>query len=152
MKNGIVLNRMYVGDYLMSNLGHEVINLYQADNGCNYIYLNSTGDFVKAHQGRVEYMLFVKYYGKGEVEVIGMAKGLEDVYKAGYKLSEAYELNPEIHQSRLPVHVTMIRKTSLSFLKGTSRQRLRLSSISIRKVLIWGISQREIYHRNRKTT
>ena len=92
---------MYVGDYLMSNLGHEVINLYQADNGCNYIYLNSTGDFVKAHQGRVEYMLFVKYYGKGEVEVIGMAKGLEDVYKAGYKLSEAYELNPEIHQSQL---------------------------------------------------
>ncbi len=29
---GIVLNRMYVGDYLSSNLGHEVINLYQADN------------------------------------------------------------------------------------------------------------------------
>ena len=29
---GIVLNRMFVGDYLSSNLGHEVINLYQADN------------------------------------------------------------------------------------------------------------------------
>ena len=53
MKAAIVLNRMYVGDYLASNLGHEIINLYQADNGGNYIYLNSTGDFVKAHQGKV---------------------------------------------------------------------------------------------------
>lgn len=101
MRNGIILNRMYVGDYLMSNLGHEVINLYQADNGCNYIYLNSTGDFVKAHQGRVEYMLFVKYYGKGEVEVIGMAKGLEDVYEAGCKTSDVYALDPRLHQSQV---------------------------------------------------
>ena len=44
---GIVLNRMYVGGYLELNIGHEVINLYQADNGRNYIYLNSTGDFDK---------------------------------------------------------------------------------------------------------
>lgn len=101
MKNGIVLNRMYVGDYLATNLGHEVINLYQADNGGNYIYLNSTGDFVKAHQGRVEYMLFVKYYGKGEVEVIGMAKGLKDIYDARNKPSDAYEKNPEILQSQI---------------------------------------------------
>ena len=78
-KEGIVLNRMYVGDYLTSNLGHEVINLYQADNGSNYIYLNATGDFVKAHQDSIEYMLFVKYFYKVEVEVIGMAMGLTDV-------------------------------------------------------------------------
>ena len=89
-KSGIVINRMYVGDYLASNLGHEVINLYQADNGQNYIYLNSTGDFVKAHQGKIEYMLFVKYYGIGEVEVIGMAKGLHDVYNAEHKFANKY--------------------------------------------------------------
>ena len=29
----IVLNRMYTGSYLSSNLGHEVINMFQADNG-----------------------------------------------------------------------------------------------------------------------
>lgn len=94
---GIVLNRMYVGDYLASNLGHEVINLYQADNGGNYIYLNSTGDFVKAHQGQVSHMLFVKYYGIGEVEVIGMAKGLHDVYDASRKFANKYEgINEEV--------------------------------------------------------
>ena len=101
MQHGIVLNRMYVGDYLVSNLGHEVINLYQADNGGNYIYLNSTGDFVKAHQGKVGYMLFVKYYGKGEVEVIGKAEGLEDVYQAEHKPVDAYEHNPELLQSQI---------------------------------------------------
>lgn len=88
---GIVLNRMYVGDYLTSNLGHEVINLYQADNGGNYIYLNSTGDFVKAHQDKIGYMLFVKYYGIGEVEVIGLAKGLHDVYQADHQFSGKYD-------------------------------------------------------------
>ena len=94
---GIVLNRMYVGDYLASNLGHEVINLYQADNGGNYIYLNSTGDFVKAHQGQVSDMLFVKYYGVGEVEVIGMARGLHDVYDANRKFANKYEgINEEV--------------------------------------------------------
>ena len=88
---------MYVGDYLASNLGHEVINLYQADNGGNYIYLNSTGDFVKAHQGQVSDMLFVKYYGIGEVEVIGMAKGLHDVYDASRKFANKYEgINEEV--------------------------------------------------------
>lgn len=101
MPLGIVLNRMYVGDYLASNLGHEVINLYQADNGCNYIYLNSTGDFVKAHQGKVGYMLLVKYYGKGEVEVIGKAEGLEEVYQAEHKPADAYEHNPELLQSQI---------------------------------------------------
>ena len=96
-KKGIVLNRMYVGDYLASNLGHEIINLYQADNGGNYIYLNSSGDFVKAHQGRVGYMLFVKYYSIGEVEVIGMATGLNDVYCADQQFTGKYKgVNKEI--------------------------------------------------------
>lgn len=98
---GIVLNRMYVGDYLASNLGHEVINLYQADNGGNYIYLNATGDFVKAHQDSIEYMLFVKYFCKGEVEVIGMATGLTDVYNADLQSSNKYHnINEQLYNQQ----------------------------------------------------
>ena len=37
--NGIVINRMFSGEYLRENLGHEVINLYQADNGCRFLSL-----------------------------------------------------------------------------------------------------------------
>lgn len=97
IKNGIVLNRMYVGDYLSSNLGHEVINLYQADNGRNYLYLNATGDFVKTHANQIKWMLMVKYYGIGEVEVIGLATGLKDVYSADQKFTDKYgEINHTI--------------------------------------------------------
>ena len=41
----IILNRMYVGDYLGENIGHEVINLMKPDEGdAYYIYINSSGD------------------------------------------------------------------------------------------------------------
>jgi hypothetical protein len=37
-EKGIVLNRMYTGSYLSSNLGHEVINMFQADDDNYYLY------------------------------------------------------------------------------------------------------------------
>ena len=44
----IILNRMYVGDYLGDNIGHEVINLMKPDKGkYNYVYLNARGDLNK---------------------------------------------------------------------------------------------------------
>ena len=52
-QSGIVLNRMYVGDYLTSNLGHEVINMYQADDNNYYLYLNAYGSFAKKWQNKV---------------------------------------------------------------------------------------------------
>ena len=72
---GIVINRMYVGDYLSSNLGHEIINLFQADNGCYYLYLNALGSFASDHTD-IRYMLMVKNGPKDCFEVIGIAKGL----------------------------------------------------------------------------
>ena len=69
----IVINRMYVGDYLSSNLGHEVINMYTADNGNHYLYLNAYGNFSKEHTDKVGYMLLAKYYAEGVLEVIGKA-------------------------------------------------------------------------------
>ena len=86
-KEGIVLNCMYVGSYLSSNLGHEVINMYQADNGKYYIYLNSTGNFAEEHSEKIDKMLFVKHYVQGVFEVIGKAEGLEDVPGANMSLS-----------------------------------------------------------------
>ena len=75
----IVLNRMYVGDYLSTNLGHEVINMFQADNGKHYLYLNATGNFGIVHSKQIGYMLLVKYHSEGAIEVIGLATGLSDV-------------------------------------------------------------------------
>ena len=84
-KGAIVINRMYAGNYLASNLGHEIINLFQADNGKHYIYLNPKGNFDKTHkdkdtgEDKIKYMLFVKNHSSEEFEVIGLATGLKSV-------------------------------------------------------------------------
>ena len=66
---------MYAGDYLASNLGHEIINLFQADNGWHYLYLNSSGNLSNEHEG-IDVMLLVKAHSTDTFEVIGMARGL----------------------------------------------------------------------------
>ena len=100
-KAGIVLNRMYVGDYLSTNLGHEVINLFKADNGNHYVYLNSTGNFASVHKGKIGYMLFVKYQKEDEMEVIGMATELEEVVGSDQSLGQNYKiLNKTIHAAQ----------------------------------------------------
>ena len=100
-KPGIVLKRMYVGNYLATNLGHEVINLFKADNGNHYIYLNATGNFVPKHRGKIGYMLFVKYCQENEVEVIGMATELKEVKGSDQSLGKNYKtLRKEINNAQ----------------------------------------------------
>ena len=91
MKYGdeIVINRMYNGNYLNDNLGHEIINLYKSDNGQNYIYLNSLGTFSKEHANKVGSILLVRTIpNKKTLEIIGKAEGITDVYKNGNSSKE----------------------------------------------------------------
>ena len=74
----IVLNRMYAGSYLSTHLGHEVINMFQADNGKHYLYLNSKGNLEETGACATE-MLLVMHVGGKRVEVIGLAKELKPV-------------------------------------------------------------------------
>ncbi|MBD5199323.1 MAG: PD-(D/E)XK nuclease family protein [Bacteroidales bacterium] len=74
----IVINRMFVGDYLTSNLGHEIINLFLADNKRHYLYLNQNGSFDKKHVD-IDCMLMVKSAPDNCFEVIAIAKGLKSV-------------------------------------------------------------------------
>lgn len=78
---GIVLNRMYTGSYLSTNLGHEVINMFQADDGKHYLYLNAKGNFSSIGK-EVTTMLLVRHVGENCVEVVGMAKNLKCVDSA----------------------------------------------------------------------
>ena len=85
-KKGIVLNRMYTGSYLSSNLGHEVINMFQADDDNYYLYLNAKGNFA-AEGKEVGTMLLVRGIGNGSIEVVGMAINLKRVNSANNPLS-----------------------------------------------------------------
>lgn len=77
-KGAIILNKMYVGSYLQNNIGHEVINLFKADNGNNYIYVNKDG---KTSQENNKAVLLVRNVEEGVVEVIAKADVLENVYQ-----------------------------------------------------------------------
>ena len=65
-KGAIILNKMYVGSYLQNNIGHEVINLFKADNGNNYIYVNKDG---KTSQENNKAVLLVRNVEEGVVEI-----------------------------------------------------------------------------------
>ena len=81
----IVINRMFSGKYLRENIGHEVINLFQADNGKFYIYLNDVGVIGTEHfengECTIDSMLLAHTLeGTNTVEIIGLASGLHPVY------------------------------------------------------------------------
>ncbi len=78
----IVLNRMFAGDYLTNHIGHEVVNLFQSDNGKNYIYIQPYGTYDAKYYGKIGYVLLVRgVEGKRALEVLGLATELKDIFR-----------------------------------------------------------------------
>lgn len=76
-EKAIILNHMFSGDYLVDNIGHEVINLILADDNLPYIYLCKDGRFSESEHF-VEEMIFVNSTNKKyRYEIIGIAIGLK---------------------------------------------------------------------------
>ena len=104
-KKGIVLNRMYTGSYLSTNLGHEVINMFQADNGKHYLYLNAKGNFSDSGK-KVSTMLLVRHIEKNKVEVVGMAKNLKYVKSAFCTLPrDIARVNEDVRKDQLGLQI-----------------------------------------------
>ena len=91
----IILNKMYVGGYLSegTNIGHEIINLYKADDGKNYIYLNSQGTIELSHGENSLTILLVRKFASKIYKVLAKAEGITILDFADNKLSrkERYE-------------------------------------------------------------
>ena len=79
----IVLDRMFSGSYLEENIGHEIINLYQSDNGENYIYLSPDGNFDAKYKDRIAYVILTQDNGTNQDKVVGLAEIDCDVYQHG---------------------------------------------------------------------
>ena len=82
-RNVIVLDRMFSGSYLEDNIGHEIINLYQSDNGENYIYLSPDGNFDAKYKDRIAYVILTQDNGTNQDKVVGLAEIDCDVYQHG---------------------------------------------------------------------
>ena len=125
----IVLNRMYCGDYLDENLGHEIINMYKSDNGKSYLYLNAHGTFDSKWANRIKTMLLVRTIeGRKMLEVIGIALGMEDVYQQGQsrKEQDQYIINNNIRYAGKYLH---------EIFKGNQQQDIDISFVA-NKVLL----------------
>lgn len=72
----IIINRMYAGEYLNRNIGHEIINTYKCDNGKHYIYINPWG-CINVDKQNVKYVLLVRAITSHCYEVIGYASDLK---------------------------------------------------------------------------
>ena len=83
MAKEIIINRMFSGNYLDNeeNIGHEIINMYKDDEGHNYIYLLSGGDYQEAHaEIDVTGILLVRGITANCVEVLAKATGIKKVF------------------------------------------------------------------------
>lgn len=78
-KKEILIAKVFCGGYLHDgeNIGHEVIDFFDADNGERYLYIASNGK-VNKHPN-VEAVLLIRAYSNKLGEVVGLAYDLEDV-------------------------------------------------------------------------
>ena len=92
----IIINRMFSGGYLDERLGHEIINLFNADNGRHYIYVNPYGtineDAKNAHK-----VLLVRAISKHCFEILACASELrlllsDELFTSGRKRGAKEEL------------------------------------------------------------
>ena len=88
MSREIIINKMYVGGYLLEgdNIGHEIINLYKADDGKNYIYLNSQGTIELSHGSNRITVLMVRKFASKIYKILAKAEGITILDFANSKL------------------------------------------------------------------
>lgn len=101
----ILVNQLFAGSYLDegTNIGHEVINLFKADDGKNYLYITPSGT-IDTSVHPVKSVLFVRNVkGKTTVEVVAKAEGLvsaseidilpENIKYAGASIAQIFSNN-----------------------------------------------------------
>lgn len=72
-KDAILMLFMFRGDYLLDKLGHEVINLFKADNGKRYVYVVPYGHVNPKFAHRIGTILFAQHVGNDRIEVFAKA-------------------------------------------------------------------------------
>lgn len=132
----IILNRMYVGDYLQNNIGHEVINLIKSDvneknPGSHYIYINAHGiideelyyrDNETVKNDVILLTRYVKISGiKDTVEIIAKADGCslcaKDEMVELFKQKDGYQNLDKINKAkkRNKLNCDYIKKNQITY-------------------------------------
>lgn len=83
MSEEILINKMYSGDYTISNIGHEIINFFKTDDGKEYIYVLSSGGINKEHSKKIKYILLTGRVSDNRVEILAKVEEPELIYDGG---------------------------------------------------------------------
>ena len=91
----ILINTMYTGNYTNENIGHEIINLYKADNTKNYIYISPYGKIHNDRYDKLKTILLARPAGRNRLEIIAKANIIKqfnkDIQEDTADLKEFYE-------------------------------------------------------------
>ena len=117
VRNAIILNHMFTGNYLEDNIGHEIINLFSDDKGEQYIYLCRDGKFNRDDM-YVEHVVQVRRPDKsaGTLEVINIASNLEkcdpkeNPMYGGVNIQDIFKHNTQQQESCVTFRAGLMRK------------------------------------------
>ena len=73
-KQIILINNVFNGNYIMENVGGEIINMYQSDNGRFYIYVSPYGNINSKWDNQIRHIILTRSVGNGTVKIIGKAE------------------------------------------------------------------------------
>lgn len=94
IRDCIMLNKMYVGTYLSSknnNIGHEVINLLQTDEGENYISAMPYSTIGKTRIGKIGTVLLVRSHGIRTLEILAKAEIEKEVINENNEFKYSFQ-------------------------------------------------------------
>ncbi len=101
MSREIIINKMYAGDYLTTgeNIGHEIINLYRADDGRRYIFLCPGGRIDRKHREKRITMVMVRRFSANTYKILARAEGISvlDCAVTGLALPDACRMQKDMH-------------------------------------------------------
>ena len=109
----ILVIKMYNGDYLNegSNIGHEVINLFRADNGRHYIYCLPGGTIGVSKDGKVTDILLVQNVGNNTLKVLARINNISsDQHIAKHCKFSKEEIQQNVINYALEQNVTYNQK------------------------------------------
>ena len=130
----ILVIKMYNGDYLNegSNIGHEVINLFRADNGLHYIYCLPGGTIGVSKDGKVTDILLVQNVGNNTLKVLARINNISsDQHIAKHCKFSKEEIKQNVINYALEQNVTYNQKPISSiFVANKYKSEQDISSVN----------------------
>ena len=110
----ILMLFLFRGGYLTESnkLGHEIINLFKADNGKHYIYVVPWGLVNKEYADKISTIILARHIGDRQVEIIAKAKVKGDAF-------------PGVTESRLSKKDKATNKEKLKQMKDRHSERCK---------------------------